>query len=368
MVVAPGQRDFVFSEPPGLGCGHGWRTWLTRSAHGDVAVAYPRGMRSAVPDVLAAGLRIVFCGINPGRVSAAAGAHYANPRNDFWRLLHAARLTPRLLAPVEQGAVVEYGLGLTNAAARTTPGASDLRRADFALSEERLAKIARELRPDWIAFVGKAAYQGTFGERPALGVQARRLGDTQLFVLPSTSPANAAVPWGERARWFQELAGRASGMPLRPAARAVVLDSDNRVVLVRFVFLGGPLWALPGGGIEPGESPEQAIARELIEEVGLRYPVGPLLWTRDHWFLAMEGWAGQTEQIYLVALGRRGQEIVPEMSAAQLADEHVTDLRWWMLDEIEAARDVEFAPRRLGALLRDLVDRGPPSAPIDAGV
>lgn len=157
-------------------------------------------------------------------------------------------------------------------------------------------------------------------------------------------------------------------MPLRPAARAVVLDADNRVVLVRFVFLGGPLWALPGGGIEPGESPEQAIARELVEEVGLREPVGPLLWTRDHWFLAMEGWAGQTEQIYLVDLGRRGGEIVPEMSAAQLADEHVTELRWWMLDDIEAARDVVFAPRRLGALLRDLVIRGPPAAPIDVGV
>jgi hypothetical protein len=64
----------------------------------------------------------------------------------------------------------------------------------------------------------------------------------------------------------------------------------------------------------------------------------------------------------------KANEIVPEMSAAQLADEHVTDLRWWGLDEIDAARDVDFAPRRLGALLRDLVDRGPPSAPIDAGV
>jgi hypothetical protein len=56
------------------------------------------------------------------------------------------------------------------------------------------------------------------------------------------------------------------------------------------------------------------------------------------------------------------------MSATQLADEHVTDLRWWTLDEIEAARDVELAPRRLGALLRELVDRGPPPAPLDAGV
>src|SRR5207237_2147978 len=57
------------------------------------------GAQSAVPDVLAPGLRVVFCGINPGRVSAAAGAHFANARNDFWRLLHDAGLTDRLLTP-----------------------------------------------------------------------------------------------------------------------------------------------------------------------------------------------------------------------------------------------------------------------------
>ena len=54
-----------------------------------------------------------------------------------------------------------------------------------------------------IGFVGKEAYRGAFGERPELGPQERRLGETALFVLPSTSPANAAVPWAERLRWFQ---------------------------------------------------------------------------------------------------------------------------------------------------------------------
>jgi len=160
---------------------------------------------SAVPDVLAPGLDAVFCGINPGRVSAAAGAHFANPRNDFWRLLHDAGLTPRLLTPAEQFDLPRYGLGLTNAAFRTTPGSGDLRRADFADAADRLARIARELHPRVIAFVGKEAYRGAFGERPALGLQDRRLGDTSYFVLPSTSPANAAVPYSERLRWFRAL-------------------------------------------------------------------------------------------------------------------------------------------------------------------
>ena len=165
---------------------------------------------SEVPDVLGPGLRVVFCGINPGFVSAAAAAHFANPRNDFWRLLHEAGFTPRLVQPDEQFDVLGFGIGLTNAAYRTTKGSGDLRRADFAGSAERLERLARELEPRVIAFVGKEAYRGAFGDRPALGMQERQLGETRLFVLPSTSPANAAVPWDERLRWFRELS-RATG-------------------------------------------------------------------------------------------------------------------------------------------------------------
>lgn len=171
----------------------------------------PKQPESSIPDVLGPGLRVLFCGINPGRVSAAAGAHFANPRNDFWRLLHAAGFTRRLLTPAEQFDLLKDRIGVTNAASRTTPGSGDLRKADFEGSAERLEQLAATLKPEWIAFVGKEAYRGTFGERPELGEQQRRLGETRLFVLPSTSPANAAVPWNERLRWFAELATRASG-------------------------------------------------------------------------------------------------------------------------------------------------------------
>jgi TDG/mug DNA glycosylase family protein len=159
--------------------------------------------QSAVPDVLAPDLDAIFCGINPGRVSAAAEAHFANPRNDFWRLLHEAGFTPRLLRPDQQFEVLRHGIGITNAAARTTRGSGDLRRVDFQGSAERLERIALELRPRGIGFVGKEAYRGAFGERPQHGLQERRLGETLLFVLPSTSPANAAVPYAERLRWFR---------------------------------------------------------------------------------------------------------------------------------------------------------------------
>ena len=150
-------------------------------------------------------MRVLFCGINPGRVSAVAQAPFANPRNDFWRLLHAAGFTPRLLEPDEFGDLARLGIGLTNAARRTTRRSSDLRAADFAGAHARLEDVAIRFEPRAIGFVGKAAYRGTFREGATLGLQERRLGEAALFVLPSTSPANAAVACDERLRWFRAL-------------------------------------------------------------------------------------------------------------------------------------------------------------------
>lgn len=176
-----------------------------RGARARSGIAPSRSAQSAVPDVLAKGLGVVFCGINPGRFSDAAAAHFANPRNDFWRLLHAAGFTPRQLDPSEQFDLLPLGIGVTNAAKRTTPGSGDLRARDFEGSADRLELLAGTLRPRVIAFVGKEAYRGAFRERPEHGLQARTLSSTALFVLPSTSPANAAVPWEERLRWFRML-------------------------------------------------------------------------------------------------------------------------------------------------------------------
>jgi double-stranded uracil-DNA glycosylase len=293
---------------------------------------------SDVPDVLGPGLRIVFVGINPGRVSAAAAAHFANPRNDFWRLLHAAGLTSRLYEPGEQFALLEEGIGVTNAAYRTTPGSGDLRRADFAGSAERLEHIARELAPAWLAFVGKEAYRGAFGERPALGLQQRRLGETQLFVLPSTSPANAAVPWDERSRWFQELAGRASGLPQRQNVRAAVVDEPDRILLLRYGDNYADWWVTPGGGREEEETDEQTLRRELEEEVGLLdFELGPLLWERTGWTLDEPGFGSFLSRVYLV---RVDSFEPPHLTEA-------LELRWFSIAELAdvATRPPDIAER-----------------------
>lgn len=293
---------------------------------------------SDVPDVLAPDLRIVFVGINPGRVSAAAHAHFANPRNDFWRLLHASRLTSRLYEPHEQFALLEEGIGVTNAAYRTTPGSGDLRRADFAGSAERLERIACELRPRWLAFVGKEAFRGSLGKRPPLGLQQTSLGGTKLFVLPSTSPANAAVPWDERLYWFRELAGRVSGLPTRENVRAAVVDERDRILLLRYGDDYGDWWVTPGGGREPREDDEQTLRRELEEEVGLvEFELGPLLWELDGWTVDEPGFGSFRSRVYFVRVDRFEP---PHLTEAR-------ELRWFSQEELGhvATRPRDLAER-----------------------
>jgi TDG/mug DNA glycosylase family protein len=282
---------------------------------------------SAVPDVLAPGLRAVFVGINPGRVSAAANAHFANPRNDFWRLLHAAGFTSRLYAPSEQFDVLHEGIGITNAAYRTTPGSGDLRKSDF--DRGRIERVVQEYAPGWLGFVGKEAYRGLFGERPELGVQERTLGETHLFVLPSTSPANAAVSWHERLWWFEELEGHSSGLPPRQTVRAVVRDAAGRIVLLHYRERYDAWWTTPGGGREPGESDEQTLRRELREEIGLEhFEIGSLLWER----------AGS--RVYDVH--------VPSFEVRRLTEAH--EARWFSLDELDA---LPTRPLDLAKLVRN---------------
>jgi TDG/mug DNA glycosylase family protein len=306
--------------------------------------------QSAVPDVLGPRLRCVFCGINPGRVSAAAGTHFANPRNDFWRLLYAGGFTPRVFEPQEHFELLELGYGITNAALRTTPGSGDLRSGDF--DRGRLERVAAELRPRAMAFVGKEAYRGVFKERPELGPQLRSLGATGLYVLPSTSPANAAVPWDERLRWFSALHDWLEPEE-REAVRALVVDADSRVLLVRFARPVGDetWWGSPGGGIDPGETEEQALRRELREEIGLHdFELGPFLYEHGGEYPWAKRLFRQHNRTYLV----RVHEHEPSASV-DLTEEGVVGVRWWTPAELEQS-DERFAPPDLLERVRTILD------------
>lgn len=156
-------------------------------------------------------------------------------------------------------------------------------------------------------------------------------------------------------------------MRLRQAARAVVLDPADRILLVRFQFPARTVWATPGGGVDGGETHEQAIVRELAEEAGLEeVELGPWIWTRTHVFAFESGrWDGQQERYVLVRTP--AFEPAPRFTPDELAAEFVTAVRWWTQAELAAAEEL-FAPRRLPELVAALLRDGPPGEPVDAGV
>jgi ADP-ribose pyrophosphatase YjhB (NUDIX family) len=147
----------------------------------------------------------------------------------------------------------------------------------------------------------------------------------------------------------------------------VVVDPDDRMLLVRFAFPDLEVWAAPGGGVEPGEDPAETLRRELLEETGLRDPaIGPEVWRRTHLFPFEDGsHDGQTERFFLVPAPRF--EPRPELTWERLRSEYMVDVRWWTLEEI---RDHPggFAPRRLAHHLERLLREGPPDSPIDVGI
>jgi 8-oxo-dGTP diphosphatase len=153
---------------------------------------------------------------------------------------------------------------------------------------------------------------------------------------------------------------------VRHAARAVVLDTDDRILLVRWVNEdnGVDVWLTPGGGIDEGEDEAAALRRELREETGLdSFEPGPTIWSRRHSFPWYERTVDQRETFVLV----RVPAFEPRPDPAALDAEGVRDVRWWALDELEAS-DATFSPRRLAALLRELLENGAPPEPRDVGV
>ncbi|AEW92743.1 MULTISPECIES: G/U mismatch-specific DNA glycosylase [Streptomycetaceae] len=145
-----------------------------------------------VPDVIADGLRVLFCGINPGLLSAATGHHFARPGNRFWPALHLSGFTPRRLAPAEQHLLLEHGLGITNVAARATARADELTVEELRTGGEILVRTVLRHRPRWLAVAGITAYRTAFGEPGArIGPQERTIGATRIWALPNPSGLNA---------------------------------------------------------------------------------------------------------------------------------------------------------------------------------
>lgn len=151
----------------------------------------PPGAR-AVPDIIGPGLRLLFVGINPGSVSGATGHHFARPGNRFWPTLFGAGLTPRLLRPAEDAALLELGIGITNLVARTTATAAELSDEELRAGGERLRGLVERFCPSTVAFLGKGAYQTAFDRRAVeIGPQSEPFMGSEVWVLPNPSGLNA---------------------------------------------------------------------------------------------------------------------------------------------------------------------------------
>lgn len=163
-------------------------------------------VNKTVPDIIGPGLRILFCGINPGLYSGATGHHFARPGNRFWPTLYAAGFTSRLLLPAEEDELLKLGYGITNLVERATAGANDLLPAELAAGAQRLEAKVAHYQPAFVALLGIESYRRAFGRRKAsLGLQAETLGPAKLWVLPNPSGLNAHYRPVDLARLYREL-------------------------------------------------------------------------------------------------------------------------------------------------------------------
>jgi len=156
--------------------------------------------------VIAPGLRVLFVGINPGLYSGAVGHHFARPGNRFWRVLHAAGFTERLLSPFEERELLSAGLGITNLVARATASAAELSSDELVRGARRLVAKVRRGRPTMVAFLGLDAYRTALEKREtSVGRQPEALGDAQVWVLPNPSGLNAHYQLPALIRLFSAL-------------------------------------------------------------------------------------------------------------------------------------------------------------------
>jgi len=167
-----------------------------------------------VRDVIAPGLGVLFCGINPGLYTAAVGHHFARPGNRFWPTLYAAGFTQRLLSPFEERELLRNGYGVTNVVPRATATADLLTREELLKGGRRLIAKIRRYRPGVLAILGLGAYRAAFNQpKTTAGRQEEMIGDTILWVLPNPSGLNANYQREELARLFTELKVAADKSP-----------------------------------------------------------------------------------------------------------------------------------------------------------
>jgi double-stranded uracil-DNA glycosylase len=159
-----------------------------------------------VPDIIAANLKVLFCGINPSLYSAAVGHHFARPGNRFWKTLQAAEFTERLYSPFEDDLLLHLGYGITNIVDRATARADELTSQELIAGQQQLAAKLQQHQPQILAILGISAYRTAFNQpKASLGLQPAPLHGTTLWVLPNPSGLNAHYQLPDLQRVYQVL-------------------------------------------------------------------------------------------------------------------------------------------------------------------
>jgi TDG/mug DNA glycosylase family protein len=161
-------------------------------------------MVQAVADLIGPDLRVLFCGINPGKLSGELGLHFARPGNRFWKLLCAAGFTESVLPPAEQHTLPALGIGITNLVARATSAARELSVAELREGAMQLEAKVGILRPRCVGVLGLQAYRTAFLRPGAvIGPQPELLGGAVLWLLPNPSGLQAHYQLPEMKEMFK---------------------------------------------------------------------------------------------------------------------------------------------------------------------
>lgn len=165
--------------------------------------------------------------------------------------------------------------------------------------------------------------------------------DAHALPLTAVSPGSAAIP--------------------RPAARVLLIDARNRILLFHAQLSTGRLWTTPGGGLLSGETHEQAAIRELWEEAGVQVDaVSRCVWTLN--FIFHYNGAREAQERYFVARVAELDEI-SDANRDEDEKQEIIEHRWWTLDDLRQS-DALFRPRDLAMLLAPILVGELPDEPL----
>ncbi|MGE8432491.1 G/U mismatch-specific DNA glycosylase [Chryseobacterium joostei] len=156
-------------------------------------------------DIITTNLSVIFCGINPGLKSSNDGHHFSGKSNRFWKVLHQSGFTPYEVEAVNDTSILDFGYGLTTAVARATSRADELSKEEFNDALESFTNKIMEFQPQYIAFLGKAAYKA-FSKKKEIqwGQQREDFCGAKVWVLPNTSGLNRGFSLDQLVTYYKE--------------------------------------------------------------------------------------------------------------------------------------------------------------------